>query len=306
MHIKVLSLQVKNCAALEDIYIDFTDDQKPQSVIVLGGANGSGKTTVLELIFAFFQKLRAGKHTPYSYEKIPDIFLEMESAEITFRIERKNQTGIIHQQFAKIGPEWRFNDLEIKLLGKMSSEIGIQEVQELHKVRLLNCDIIPSILYFPHNRELFPVKGKQIYQEDIKYQWCYRYQHHRDFQGSLESYLIWLDYAEPELFKTTIDFLNQLNFEGKTFHIHRKSLSVRVKTRDGNEHPFSKLSSGEQNILIMLFDLQRRLIPGSIVLLDEIENSLHPAFQYSLAKKLLQLQHDSFSIRKYRKSLPNH
>ena len=45
MHIKVLSLRVKNCGALEDIYIDFTNDQKPQSVIVLGGANGSGKTT---------------------------------------------------------------------------------------------------------------------------------------------------------------------------------------------------------------------------------------------------------------------
>jgi recombinational DNA repair ATPase RecF len=36
---------------LKDIKIDFTDNAKSQSVIVLGGANGSGKTTVLELIF---------------------------------------------------------------------------------------------------------------------------------------------------------------------------------------------------------------------------------------------------------------
>jgi len=134
------------------------------------------------------------------------------------------------------------------------------------------------------------VKGEQIHREEITYQWCYRYQNQKYFQGSLESYLIWLDYAEPEIFQVVIDFINQLNFEGKTFYIHRKTLSVMVKTRDGNEHPLNKLSSGEQNILIMLLELRRRLIPGSIVLLDEIENSLHPAFQHRLAQNLLQLQ----------------
>jgi predicted ATPase len=149
---------------------------------------------------------------------------------------------------------------------------------------------IPSILYFPHHRELLPVTGEQIHREEIKYQWCYRYQNLSSFSGSLESYLIWLDYAEPEIFQSVIDFLNQLDFEGKTFHIHRKTLSVIVKTRDGSEHAFDKLSSGEQNILIMLLELYRRLIPGSIVLLDEIENRLHPAFQHRLAQNLLQLQ----------------
>ena len=41
--IKILALTVKNCSALKDVKIDFTDNGKPQPVIVLGGANGSGK-----------------------------------------------------------------------------------------------------------------------------------------------------------------------------------------------------------------------------------------------------------------------
>ncbi|WP_083234210.1 ATP-binding protein [Candidatus Marithrix sp. Canyon 246] len=45
------NITVKNCGTLKDVKIDFTDNGKSQSVIVLGGANGSGKTTVLEFIF---------------------------------------------------------------------------------------------------------------------------------------------------------------------------------------------------------------------------------------------------------------
>jgi AAA15 family ATPase/GTPase len=262
MEIKILSLTVKNCGALKDIKIDFTDNGKPQSVIVLAGANGSGKTTVLELIFALAEL--------FKFKKIPEILRQTKYAEIELLIDDEN-----HKVFF-------YKPSRIDFTNKLDEKIN--------NLIKLNDETIPSILYFPHNRELFSVKGEQIFREEIKYQWCYRYQNHSDFQGSLESYLIWLDYAEPEIFQVVIDFLNQLDLEGKTFYIDRKRLSVMVKTRYGNEHPFNKLSSGEQNILIMLLELRRRLIPGSIVLLDEIENSLHPAFQHRLAQNLLQLQ----------------
>ncbi len=262
MEIKILSLTAKNCGTLKDVKIDFTDNGKPQSVIVLGGANGSGKTTVLELIFALAKV--------FKFQKLPEILRQTEYAEIELLIDDEN-----HKIFF-------YKPSRIDFTNKLDEKIN--------NLIKLNDETIPSILYFPHNRELFSVKGEQIHREEIKYQWCYRYQNNSDFQGSLESYLIWLDYAEPEIFQVVIDFINQLDFEGKTFYIDRKRLSVMVKTRDGNEHPFNKLSSGEQNILIMLLELRRRLIPGSIVLLDEIENSLHPAFQHRLAQNLLQLQ----------------
>ena len=106
----------------------------------------------------------------------------------------------------------------------------------------------------------------------------------------MNSYLIWLDYAEPEKYASIRRFLNSLNFDEKSFYVNRQALDVFVKTKDGHEHRLHELSSGEQNLLIILIELYRKLLPGSIVLIDEIENSLHPAYQHRLAQGLLALQ----------------
>ncbi len=306
MKIEILSLTVKNCGVLKDVKIHFTDnDGYVEPSIVLGGANGSGKTTVLELIFKLAECLH---HSQFSRNggNCADIHKILHQSEYSVRIE----LSIENQKYdINLSTDYDFdNDVKytntlfihssdcfsrpdiLDELTKLIEHSNFESTNFFHSSSLAQVSLAPSILYFPCNRQLTPVTGQQIHHEEVKYQWCYRYKNYADFPGSLDSYLIWLDYAEPELFESVIDFLNQLNFEGKTFHIHRKTLSVIVKTRDGHEHPFSQLSSGEQNILIMLLELRRRLIPGSIVLIDEIENSLHPAFQHRLAQNLLDLQ----------------
>lgn len=330
MQVKIASLRVKNGGALKDVKIDFTDTNgNPQPVTVLGGANGSGKTTVLELVFALSDFLKSSQdqftseHSPVintlgieirnitSLNNIPNILTQTECAEMALLIDDKECNVFFGQCFTKeeilTNKHWSgygilCENLDNPLIIRLSSKIGTQISKRIkqNEEKTQNIfsqmsesnltDTMPSILYFPHNRELQPVKGEQIHREELNYQWCYRHETPTEFKGSLDSYLIWLDYAEPEFFKVVIDFMNQLDFEGKTFHINRKRLSAVLKTPDGNEHPLNQLSSGEQNILIMLLELQRRLVAGSIVLIDEIENSLHPAFQHRLAKNLLQLQ----------------
>lgn len=149
---------------------------------------------------------------------------------------------------------------------------------------------MPSILLFPSNRFVLPVQGQHVQREETTYEWVYKYQAPSKFAGSLDSYLIWLDYAEPEVYTQVIDFLNDIDFDGKKFGVRRKELRAIVTTKDGHTHGVAELSSGEQNILIMLLELRRRLIPGSIVLIDEIENSLHAAFQHRLGQGLKELQ----------------
>ena len=152
-------------------------------------------------------------------------------------------------------------------------------------------DVNPTIVYLPHSRSLEPVSSSQIHKETDAYQLVHRFQTVREFPGSLASYLIWLDYAKPDRFLETQRFLNDLNFDGKTFWIDREALDVLVKT-NGHIHRLHELSSGEQNLLIILIELRRKLRPGSVVLIDEIENSLHPAYQHRLAQGLLALQRE--------------
>jgi predicted ATPase len=137
-----------------------------------------------------------------------------------------------------------------------------------------------------------PVQGDQLYREETKYKWVHRYETVRSFKGSLSSYLVWLEYSDPPAFEQVRGVLNRIAGGNKTFEIDRKNLRAVVRTASGDTHDLSLLSSGEQNLLILLLELRRRLLPGSIVLIDEIENSLHPAFQHRLAQALLQLQEE--------------
>ena len=149
---------------------------------------------------------------------------------------------------------------------------------------------MPSVLYFPYNRSFLPIKGDQLQREETKYEWIYRYEVVQTYAGSLDSYLIWLEYIEPENYAAAIQFLNEIDIEGKTFGISRRDLKAVVTTSNGGSHFLEDMSSGEQNLLIMLLELRRRLLPHSIVMIDEIENSLHPAFQHRIVNGLKRMQ----------------
>lgn len=139
------------------------------------------------------------------------------------------------------------------------------------------------------------MKGSQLTDEETLYYWLYRYENAQDFQGSLDAYLCWLAFIEPErpgVFTEVTEFLDSLDFDGKKFNLKRTKLKATVTTREGHTHFLEELSAGEQNILIMLLELRRRLLPGSIVLIDEIESSLHEAYQHMLAQALLKIQQD--------------
>ena len=330
MKLELRSLRVQDCGPLRDVCIDFCDAQgKPRPVTVLAGANGSGKTTILELIASLaelllpqYMFLIAPMHwntregVPSFLHRVRDARLDLlvDEQEFTLyygekpsdRIPWQQQYGrsapvlVPPQQNGQKSPQQASDDgvdLQIeqgRIFGHqtVAGKLMLAIFEKLNASVNLQPDSIslPSILYFPHLRFLEPVVGDQVVREDTRYEWVYRFKSQSAFAGSLGSYLIWLDYAEPEVFRTVIEFLNDLDFDGKTFGVIRKELKAVVTTRDGRTHDIADLSSGEQNILIMLLELRRRLLPHSIVLIDEIENSLHPAFQYRLAQSLKRMQ----------------
>src|SRR5262249_7104968 len=308
MKLELRSVRIKNIGPIDDIKIDFSDARgMTLPVCVIGGANGSGKTTVLEVIVALAEILATGggKAGNYVHSK-PSIY-----AQVDWLIDGSEFSlfyGILPNDAAL-----RKEHCGLKLINWSPSGIHIEpvytllyeELQQHIKIQQGNPlpwrlsgtywainDLVPSLIYLPHSRSLEPVSGQQIHKEDANYSFIHRFQTVRQFSGSLTSYLIYLDYAEPDQFSDVQQFLNDLDFDGKTFHIDRKKLDVIVKTANGHEHSLHELSSGEQNLLIIFTELRRKLLPGSVVMIDEIENSLHPAYQHRLAQGLLALQRE--------------
>ena len=289
MKLELRSVRIKNCGPIDDIKIDFFDASgKTLPVCVIGGANGSGKTTLLEIIFAWLHSLLW--YTGKDYFDLK----EAEYAQLDCQINNNENLSIYFGEppvDAVIATEKlirsRGGTLHEHGLNKMTAQLLKQQVSPTESQAAENK--LPVIVYFPHNRSLEPVEGTQISKETIIPS-SYRFETVRQFPGSLNSYLIWLDYAHPEKCREILGFLNRLDFDGKTFRIEKIDLDVIVKTKTGKEHKLHELSSGEQNLLIILIELRRRLTFGSIVLIDEVENSLHPAYQHRLAQGLLALQ----------------
>jgi AAA15 family ATPase/GTPase len=295
MKLELRSVRIKNCGPIDDIKMDFFDASgKTLPVCVIGGANGSGKTTVLEVIFGIASMIPGGVLDGKFAEK------KIEYAQLDWLIGGKPFYQFLGNPPQEVYLSSAFYGLVSK--GNYSYEINRTPFSEevMQKVRLqqqtngsglsTNSGNSPSIIYLPHNRSLEPVSGSQIQKEEDHYQFARRIVRIKKFAGSLASYLIWLDYSDTERFRKMQQFLNNLDFDGKSFHVNRKELEVFVKTKDGHEHKLHELSSGEQNLLIILIELYRKLLPGSVVLIDEIENSLHPAYQHRLAQGLLALQ----------------
>ncbi len=103
---------------------------------------------------------------------------------------------------------------------------------------------------------------------------------------SLEDY-IERNYCLSESIVVSQDIMNRL-FRGKTLHINEKN-SMVFRLDSGMDLPLDSLSSGEKNILVILYRLLFQTAEGSIVVIDEPENSLHIEWQQHLGDIFLDI-----------------
>jgi ABC-type branched-subunit amino acid transport system ATPase component len=89
-----------------------------------------------------------------------------------------------------------------------------------------------------------------------------------------------------QLFST---FLNQ-HYQGKTVETSRERGFV-IRLDDGDLLQASQLSSGEQQMLALAFRILFRSQPGTLILIDEPELSLHVVWQSTLIEDLVAMGH---------------
>ena len=91
--------------------------------------------------------------------------------------------------------------------------------------------------------------------------------------------------------RSKIDLFKELiskRFIDKTLHIDLES-GFKITSRNGSDVPLDKLSSGEQNQLILIFDLLFEVTRNSLILIDEPELSLHVAWQKEFIESLSRI-----------------
>lgn len=284
-------------------YDPATDQVRPLSVLV--GSNGCGKTTVLELIggllIAYPSYIEWGS-IPFiipAWQKgygamqceldedapsalKPHVWHEFAHQEC---LPKSRPTGnVVSHVFD--GRRYRTNGPSVHW-----DNWRAQQRNEENELR-------GGLLYFPHNRWFEPPQQGLIREPQHRKEWLFHFVPHSKWEGSLGEFWVWQNYLDLEAAREGrpnllpfVELIEQILGRGRRVIIHKARVHIQDGDRRIEPH---ELPSGEQQILTLFGEILRQLRPGGIILIDEIEISLHPALQRAVLAHLRDLarRHD--------------
>lgn len=249
-------IQIKNFKAIEDLKIEFKEDNIRKSWLVLLGENGVGKSSILQAI-AIGLKVEKNLIKPL----IPRLIKNgCKKSEIIIK-ERNNKNIIrttIVREDATIYQEGSFSS---SLIGYGSLRLSTEDVNEKQKLKIHNVSY----------ENLFkPVKALNDITEWLKS----------------------IFKANPKLFNKIAYSIKQLlphDFVDNQLTVVNDEIMF-----ENSEKLFSELSDGYKSTIILAVDIMMKLSDGvsdmdkmtGIVLIDELGNQLHPRWQMRIVKQL--------------------
>lgn len=263
---------------------------RPLTIMV--GANGSGKTTLLEIIeWNLWYLWDSGEQVVYRVEK--DRFNRLLTS-----IESSTRVTITLEKNGAIAPIESVADIDetrstLKVVLSNGHAPGLRTV-------LANTWETDQLQYFPSYRQFVRQDRVKISEPPDERQTVYRYQPSSQWDGSLEQLWLWQNYLDLESGQSGqpnllpfVETVQAVLGRDQKIKIHRGHVLIERPHR-GDTVRLHELPSGEQQVLVIFGELVRRLKPGSIVMIDELEISLHPALQGAVLHHLRRLaqQHD--------------
>ena len=147
---------------------------------------------------------------------------------------------------------------------------------------------LPTVLMFPADRTIVAPQDERVVRRpaNFGYQPAQRFgSDGPDWTSSIDNMLVWLEWLNDGRIEDLVAFLNANMFideEAKAIRRpNRGELLTYVETRTG-VHTLSRLSQGERALLQFYVRTLCHMTRNTLILVDEIENHLHPRWMQRL------------------------
>lgn len=271
---KITSLEIKNYQPIKNLKMENLGD-----VVIIAGANGSGKTRLKD---AIVQTLQGGSQIAMTIKATRD---EEKTAfggiSITTQQGQINQTLKQYIQKRRFGGRARY----VGSLVQIDSDRNIQTIN-YPKVNWLGAD--PDDTETPYNW------GYRNFTDRWQEFMNYIHQKHAVRDKKLAEKLKKNPSQGEQIIKNNPDPLEkykeifaQLLPDKELQDIKPESpTEFQYKDTSGDTLPFGSLSSGEKEVVKVIFDIARKDIKHSVIILDEPELHLHPTLTFKLIETL--------------------
>ena len=124
--------------------------------------------------------------------------------------------------------------------------------------------------------------------------WLFRFEPEARWQGSLSQLWVWQNYLDLEAGregrKNLVRFVEPIEaILGRGRRLVIREGHVQIDDASGRSLEPHQLPSGEQQVLALFGEIVRRIRPGAVILINEVEISLHPALQRAVIAHLREL-----------------
>lgn len=276
---KIESISIKKDRVLKDIGISFKDKGKILNTIVIAGANGCGKTTLLESILKYVNNILDNK-TIQNKENIINWFFEQEEKNIINRIREtfKDKAFFYYDTYLF------FNCLKS------------YETKELFKFySLIRTKIVPKIIYVPSEIKF---EKSEVNTTSLKIDYKLINVINNNVIKDIPSYIasrisyvanteedLTMKQVKEQVAKEINGIFDILDIDVKLKGVSKDETSTPIFTNSsGDEFDINGLSSGEKQLFLRTLAIKMLEPENSIILIDEPELSLHPKWQSKIIK----------------------
>lgn len=245
---KIKNLYIENEKRLKNLNINFENDEKILDVVVLAGVNGTGKTTVLEVIYDYFENFQNDKNK---------INIELDLEEENYI----NQNNISKETYLNNLIKDSIKKEKTPKVIYVPAEINFQKVKfnllALYKKRFLNkidSYIIADIPFYIQMR-IINAANKESEKK--------------------------LGNVRDEVIAEINGIFDILDMDAKLIGMSTETTEILpiFTNSSGDKFDINELSSGEKQLFLRTLAIKMLNPENSIILIDEPELSLHPKWQ---------------------------